>query len=495
MTLDPNDESRAIVPQWRAFEHARRTGELDPASILDAVQGPSEALQKLHHEWTASGAMTFASELVAGSLVEGVPEYGRSAATVLASAAASTSRVVDVIVSEVLGTRSRLPKRRGPPQEEVHRLRHEVADRLRDPFAWVDLARAYEGSGSNQKADQAMSIALALAPNNRYILRSASRLFQHQGEIEKAHRLVARAPQIRSDPWLLATEMALAGLMGRSSRHMRLALQLSGDSGQSPWQISELRSALGSAELTTGSVKKARKLFRGSLEDPTDNSLAQAHWAARRHDPGLRSQIGDITASAEAVAWQEYRDEHWLQALAAAEQWHAAEPFLAQPLILGTHLAASCLLDYEKAEELAMLGLRANPESFTLSNNYIYAAAHVGKIIEAEKQLYKLDLVALTDRERIVHTATKGLVAFRKGTTEEGRLLYREAIGLASSHNDPAILASALLNFAVEESRLEARPDSLQLAEEALAKVAKGRFPTLLPLANVLSASIRRAAD
>lgn len=496
MTLDPSDDSRAIIPLWRPFADAQSVGELLPISALnDSETTPSEALVRLHHEWTSTGARTVAAELVAGALVEGVPDYGRSAAEALSVVTDRTSRALNVIVSDVLGKPVRAQHRQSSPEDEIRRLRQETERRMQDPFAWAELARAFAGLGLVGKAERAMIVALTLAPHNRYLLRSAARLFQHFGDVERAHHLLLRAPQLKRDPWLLATELAIASLIGRTSRHMRQASLLSADIAVSPWQLAELRSAVATTELAHGGVKKARKLFRGSLEAPNDNAVAQAHWVARRHDPGLRSQISDISISIEAVTWQAYKDERWNDALEASQKWHEVEPFSSTPLILGTHLAASCLLDYSKALELATLGLRANPENFTLANNFAYAAARVGKVAEAEKVLSRIEPSQLSDRQRVVYSATSGLVAFRKGMANDGRRLYRDAIASDAARKDPTILASALLNFAMEESVLDVRKDALRLAEEALSKVASGRFVTLMPLAQALSERIAQAIE
>ena len=57
------------------------------------------------------------------------------------------------------------------------------------------------------------------------------------------------------------------------------------DGGFSPLQVSELASAVGTAELkANGPLRQIRTMFAASLEDPTANSIAQAEWAYRNDD-------------------------------------------------------------------------------------------------------------------------------------------------------------------------------------------------------------------
>ena len=69
----------------------------------------------------------------------------------------------------------------------------------------------------SQKAERAIRAALQLAPNNRFVLRSAAR-FIHIGEPEIARTLLVGAEAIQSDPWLMASEIAIAEFLGKPSR-------------------------------------------------------------------------------------------------------------------------------------------------------------------------------------------------------------------------------------------------------------------------------------
>jgi len=69
-------------------------------------------------------------------------------------------------------------------------LRLRSKEELHNPFVWVDLARAYENLGVREKAERMMRVALTLAPEDRFVLRSAARLYFHHDEFEQAHRVI-----------------------------------------------------------------------------------------------------------------------------------------------------------------------------------------------------------------------------------------------------------------------------------------------------------------
>ena len=53
-------------------------------------------------------------------------------------------------------------------------------------------------------------VALQLAPTNRHVLRSASRLFLHLDDSERAYDIIAQSDATVDDPWLIAAELSFA---------------------------------------------------------------------------------------------------------------------------------------------------------------------------------------------------------------------------------------------------------------------------------------------
>ena len=100
-------------------------------------------------------------------------------------------------------------------------MRGELAEYPRNPLLWSDLSRLYTSVNSKDKATRSMQVALSLARNDRFVLRGASRLFLHQGEKEKAHKLLESAETLKADPWILAAEIATASAYNKTSKYIK----------------------------------------------------------------------------------------------------------------------------------------------------------------------------------------------------------------------------------------------------------------------------------
>ena len=178
----------------------------------------------------------------------------------------------------------------------------------RDSIAWVDLARLYATLGARTHAARCMTIASQLAPDNRFVLRAATRLWVHLDDPERAHDVVARQIGTTSpDPWLLAAEIAACRAARRPQKRVKVAQRVLGAGGagsQTERPLSELAAALATLELEAGAMRKSRRLFGRALECPTENSIAQAAWASTR-DVGieLHSRYLEYANAFEARSW------------------------------------------------------------------------------------------------------------------------------------------------------------------------------------------------
>jgi len=238
-----------------------------------------------------------------------------------------------------------------------------------------------------------------------------------------------------------------------------------------PRAISELASALATEAFAAG-TKNARTFFATSLDEPTENALAQAEWASRH---GARVEIEqrllDVHDSWEARAQAAAQTGDLETAIQNAWDWLRAEPFSSRPAIFGSHEAALAR-HYDTAAAFALAGLVANPHKTLLRNNLVFALASAGRIDEAEEHLRLIGARPVEDELRLVVIATKGLVAFRRGQLSVGRQLYSEAIEGAK---DPTLRAIAAIVLAREEIR--ANPVLAAAARKTadnLAEAAKG---------------------
>lgn len=310
-----------------------------------------------------------------------------------------------------------------------------------------------------------MRVALAIAPENRFILRSAARLMLHQGEGKQAHRLLTDAQCVQYDPWVLSAEIATAAALGRTSKYIKHARKILEAGRFSPFHISELASAIGTLEAATGNRKSSRQLISQSLQQPSENAVAQAAWLSRKSGI-VTSTVMDVSRSAEAIAWQTFRGADWDRSLSGTQEWHADQPFSSRPAIHGSHLASTVFQNYDLAIVFAQNGLLSNPDDICLYNNLAFALAHQGDIERAAKAMSKIDMRNLSPSHAIYVAATLGLIEFRSGRPDQGRALYRRALQVARAIKDETgKLAEVYLAF--EELRI-ASPQAEQSRLEAL---------------------------
>ncbi len=460
--IGPGRATRYIVPRWRASALIVLSGEAD--SLSSEVQRPwlddESELATALDAFSAKPTTSRAVELIGAAILYRKPESGLAAARFVLEngesgevpRALARRLLAELDPSEPLDFG--LPDfndERAEAQRTIRRLRPALRRNPRNPLGWVDLAHAHASLGHTEEADRSMRVALASSPASRVLLRSASRLYVHRDEPDRAHSLLLRADSVRHDPWLLAAELATASAAGQSPQFARRARQLLRDDSIRPFHLTELASALATLELEAGSTRRARQLFRRSLADPTDNSVAQAEWAANRfgefvvdeeHLKIRRGYEARARHASSRAEWQTAVDESW--------NWLKDEPFSTEPAIFGSYVASVGHVDFEESIRLAEAGLLANPDDATLRNNLVFALANLNRLDEAEMQFRRIR-GPHEPRVQLTLLATAGLLSYRRGHSSEGRDLYRRAIDLARRIGDSRALSLASTFFAREE--------------------------------------------
>ena len=325
-----------------------------------------------------------------------------------------------------------------------------------------------------------MLAALHLAEHNRYLCRVATRLFVHIKEQDRALHLLKSEPTIKSDPWLLAAEIAVSSLSNKNSKFIDVALRIIGSKQYMGQQISELAAAVGTVELMHGAAKRAKSLFQTSLIEPTDNSLAQAQWAVC-HDAKIviPDSAWRVPASFEAKTLASRHEHDWNNALQTCARWLADEPFSLRPAILGSYLGFRPE-HTGMAEKFASAGLRCDSANPMLLNNRAVARAYQGKIDEAYSDI-GLALQDGTSRNDAHLVATLGLIAFRSGCPDLGRELYAQSVGWFHHEKNQASAASAMLHWLREEIRLDRSiaPKAIDFSQRVLKMSASSKQPEL----------------
>ena len=233
---------------------------------------------------------------------------------------------------------------------EVRKLRALLRNTPNDVVALVDIAQHYLAVGKEKAAHRALLTALHISPRSVFVIRAITRYWVHLSEPDRAHAFLKAQAAVSTDPWLMASEIAIAQAARKPSSQLKRAQRALAVDTFRPTDSSELAGAVGGSELLHGNLKEARKLFRTALDHPNDNVLAQAvthqeflgidvdEQVIRRAPEGtfevraLRAMIsGDFTDAAKQT-----------------ESWALEEPFSSRPRVLQSFVCGS-LGEYEAA--------------------------------------------------------------------------------------------------------------------------------------------------
>lgn len=468
-------EDRRVIPRWRTFNKTLSLGELDPVeNNYVHFRISYDFLAQKISDWRKYRTVAHATDLVgSASLIIGKTE------DVNIIAAARFLLRDDISVSPWSREIARRILKRPDTNESISNV-EEVDKKIlyshvshfrqllkvepKDPITWVELSRTYACLGLREQAQQSMTVAVQLAMNNRFVLRSASRLWIYLDDTERAHHILLKSDKTPYDPWLLSAEIAIGSINGRTPRFIRPARRMLMKEEFVNEHISELASALATLEFLDGSMNKAKKLFRKSLIQPTENSIAQAGWASRRKHGSIDfdHRYLQIPNTFEAISRICYHNSLWEDAIQQCIEWQFDQPFSSRPYGYGSYISAVALEDYSKSKKFAEQGLFTNPSNFTLMNNLTYSLIKNNDMEKAWKNILAMQrLRSLSDKDKLVLQATRGLWEFRNGNVENGRKSYTDALSMARKIKDKRLLASASVFYALEEISQEESDQSV----------------------------------
>lgn len=476
MTAQPFRKNRDVVPRWRPAARALAAGELSmPNSAAKTADfNIPDGLRERLEAWRKNNDVITAAELVETAIVEGMDREAERAARMLIADGSTATPLVQKQASILLG-------RLGVHEPQVRTgvniklLRKHVYGFQEDAFSWADLALGFVTVRKKDAARRAMTVALQLAPHDRHILRSAARMYLHLGDPEQAHDLLKNNAATKSDPWLVAGEIALSSLAQRKPSMLKAGNAML-ESGQfQPLHVSELASAIGTVHLRDGN-RKARQLFGRSLLDPTGNSLAQAEWANPQLGGEMVTpqQIEHVSDSGEARSFHAYWEGNFDRLLSVCELWITEEPFSSRPFAVGS-MAAITVDNITLGLEYARRGLVLDPESTTLRNQLAYALIASEKYLEAAKLLQQALQKDPDEFSLGILRATTGMLAIRTGEIEGGITSYKASISLFKRLRNQAAVASARAYLALEASRAGA-PQAHEYIKEAEESIKDLRY-------------------
>jgi Tfp pilus assembly protein PilF len=470
-----------MVPRWRSLAaklKSRELGNPTKRAAEDSLHAatPPDLLTRLER-WRLSPSLITAAELVEGCIVEGREREAIDAAQRLVTIDRDAAPLIREQAARLLkrvGQGESLPADLAADSRGAIPPRYLTRIHPYDPLAWVELALAQTIRGSSPAAERSMRVALSLAPDNRHVLRSAARMFLHQGEPDRALSTIVRSAATRSDPWLISSEISMASLADKPSRFLKAGTTILGQRNLSPRQITELAGAVATEEMISGNRKKSRRSFAQSMIDPTGSALAQGEWAAPQLGAGElvpETRLNTTFENAEAMAFHWFRLRRFDSVGEACERWHENDPFSIRPFEFGS-VTASYVEDFHNALDFARRGLEMQPRSATLLNAYAFAAASLDQVDEATKALAKLKLTQCDNVTRLIAAANLGLIAFRMGDEATGRQFYNDAIEGFRREGSHEISARARIYLAREAIRASSGdwPVLLKQAQDAMSK-------------------------
>ena len=302
--------------------------------------------------------------------------------------------------------------------------------------------------GQFDHARKALQIAVR-SPDSRYILRISSRFLCTWASRRSPRPFVdlhARA----EDPWLMAALLAASTLADRPMPGRNVARRIIESGRFRPVESSDLVSELGTLDLKAGDDRRARKLFKQSLEAPTDNSLAQGEWASDRlTNMDVHVTSFNVPFAAEAVARDAAQRGSW--EIAPLNACFGSTISRVRRRSGRLCVVRCCGRDrvISRAEAMAQIGMRANPTDSTVANNFW--PTRPSKWASSARLSYHSRLLWRTPPIgplRIAALATSDSLSSGAGNVAGGRDLYRRSIDFGetiSTHSDAEVMARAML--------------------------------------------------
>ena len=482
MALFLERRNRLIIPRWReykrnllSFEHSPNSAQVVP---FQTFEEEDDFLLK-EEEWNITKSIPSAIELVNAATSLDLKERARDAAMLLKvqqdlpkQLSEMVNRVLGEYIETAVETFDEIPlqtffKFIG---KKVNFIRKRIIQYPRNPLLWLELARLHSILGNNNKAEDSLTIANSLSNHlNRAITRACSRFYYHIGDTDRANEIIRQSPLINHDPWIMSAEISYSLKRNRFSRSIKKGMGIIDSRNFSPFEISELASMIGTIELFNGSYKSAKKFVHTSLEEPNDNSLAQAEWISRQlNNISFFNWLEKVDYAFEARAHEYFYEKKFGESLKEGFKWVIDQPFSKRAIQFSSYVASALLNDQKSAIEICTFGLRSNAESFEIVNNLIYAYALNGQTQEARKLMPKMELYAREEKHKIFIFANEGLILFRENDPVAGRAKYNLAMELASKLREDDLKHIAKLNLAREEflSKLVPKEKAISILEE-----------------------------
>ncbi|MET3879724.1 hypothetical protein [Chitinophaga sp. OAE865] len=468
-------KERRVIPNWRDFKRTCQLGELNFTNSIPSNKRLNFNIDRAIADWKRDENIGNAADLINAAFISGINDsqeireainfihQNKNAAS--PSLLSLTARIfpenipnnqtslLELDIETVNGFKNFINN------NTLHKLIHKTKlithNESHNPISWVELARLYSMVGQEGKAEKAINIALSLSPHNRFVLRSATRLFIHNEKFDKALFFLRKSDRTKADPWLTSAHIATSSMMERFSPLINSGKMLLASNNFSNYDLTELASTIGTLELKNSSFKNARPYIEKAKLAPNDNSLAQLEWLSKEDNRLLFNpqNFTNVVNPFEAFAIDHLQKGNWKEAFTNCLKWFLDIPYSKRPVQLGAYIAGSLLDDIETAITLLQAGIKANPNDPVILNNLIYYHIISNDTKSAElylNNLKSINVQNLSDENKVMLLATFGLVAFRTSQNKKGEELYERAISSAEPLKTKYMKISATLNYARE---------------------------------------------
>ena len=490
--MNINDyEARQIIPRWYPFEMALYLGEVLPNSKPVNYRNKFTSYLEKEIDWMRNiKTLSSALDFVGTALV--VNDFNNDNAVKASEFILDNEKKISSLAIQLAKRYVNEEKKisnfslsdDNNCRNNIVRIKAALKMYPYNSIAWADMAYYYAVLGQNAKSDKCMFIAVNYSPDNRYILRSAARLYLHLHDPEKALYYLRKSENTRYDPWLLSSEISISEAFDIKTKNIKTAKYFLTKVDDLPSKdLAELFGTIATLEAKSGANNKAKKLFKNALIDPNENTVAQAFWMSPQI--GLHVDLSNkAEASFEADGRYYFSIGNYKDALESTIKWLKFQPFCSHPVISASYITGVCLNDYNRSIQIIKdYGNHFIEKDFFVKNNYIFSLASLGRISEAEKLLDSINIGSLQNNEKATLLATEGLIKYRKNLIDEGRKLYEDAIENFKILKDEkrTVLASYFLSR--EEKRIG--NDNILLSEKISKSAKRLGLNELIPKSNI----------
>lgn len=477
--MKSNLPQRRLIPKWRpvatTLQAAEATSVGPPESKV--LTGDPDELHKAISLWRETKASGVLGDVLSFSihpeLQDMVLNVGKEAIRIGAPLTNVQSILIrnldkgsDVASAPAASSMNQLGPIH-PFQEPIRRLRALLRTAPDNALALLDYAQFQSAIGKLAAAEQSLRVALNLAPNNRTVIRTTARFYVHANKPELAHQLIRRHQRTAGDPWLMASEIALADVAGVESTFLSKGKRFLLEQTRYPnAHLTELAGVIASQELFSGNLKKAREAQRKALLAPNDNLIAHAvelqlNFGIALEGPQISAALSRSSEALVLQSWASMRPEGVER---HAQVWHAEEPFSSRPIQM-----LSTLYAFRGEHDLAIrwieAGLLADGNDRGLLINLAFVQACARQSEKAVATLRKLRHLYGKKVEPYAK-ATEGLIEYTHERFESGDRLYDEAVGLFEQTNQRQIAAYCRVNQALAVIDC-AHPRATEIVEKA----------------------------